>query len=263
MRKHSLVAIASLLSACTVGKNYAGPAALPAPARPGAAFARGADAVSPDQPKLAQWWLALGDPVLNTLEARALAGNPRIDVARARIEQARQNVRYERAQELPTGALQGTYINADLPGLDLGSNNEGSGGTSGQPSPGQPPAASSSASTATTISFFNLGLNANWEIDLWGKQRRIAEAANAQLGSAVASEADAQVQLTAEVAQAYVNLRERQYRLASLERARQMRSTELDLAQQRYRQGTTAAFPVEQARTQLNAVSADIAGADA
>jgi NodT family efflux transporter outer membrane factor (OMF) lipoprotein len=247
-----------LLAGCTVGPDYKGPSPLPPPAQPGAAFVRGSEAVSPNQPVLAQWWLSLGDPVLNTLEARALAGNPGLEAAQARIEQARQNVRYERAQALPTGAVQGTYIYADLPGLDLGSDNGGSGGGA----PGQPPPAST-GSPDTTISFFNLGLNANWEIDLWGKQRRIAESTNAQLGAAVATAADAQVQLTAEVAQAYVNLRERQHRLASLERARDMRAKQVELAEQRYRRGATAAFPVEQAKTQLNAVVTDITSADA
>ena len=250
---------AAVLASCTVGPDYKGPAPLPPAARPGPAFVRAPASTSAEEPVLAQWWLALGDPVLNTLEARTLAGNPGLEAAQARIEQARQNVRYERAQRLPTGAVQGTYIYADLPGLDLGADNGGSsGGTPGQPAPG-----GSSAPADTTISFFNLGLNANWELDLWGKQRRIAESANAQLGAAVASAADAQVQLTAEVAQAYLNVRERQHRLASLERARDMRARQLDLAEQRFRRGTVAAFEVERARTQLNATDTDIASVTA
>lgn len=254
-----LISAIALLAGCTVGPDYKGPTALPPAAQPGSAFARAPASTSAEEPALAHWWLALGDPVLNTLEARALAGNPGLDAAQARIEQARQNVRYERAQQLPTGAVQGTYIYADLPGLDLGADNGGStGGTPAPPAPGAAPAPAD-----TTISFFNLGLNANWEIDLWGKQRRIAESANAQLGAAVASAADAQVQLTAEVAQAYVNLRERQHRLASLKRARDMRARQLDLSEQRFRRGTTAAFEVERARTQLNATDTDIASVGA
>jgi len=254
----SIGAIA-VLAGCTVGPDYKGPAALPAAAQPGSAFVRAPALTSAEEPALAQWWLALGDPVLNTLEARALAGNPGLEAAQARIEQARQNVRYERAQRLPTGAVQGTYIYADLPGLDLGADNGGStGGTPGQPAPGASPAPAD-----TTISFFNLGLNANWELDLWGKQRRIVEAANAQLGTAVATAADAQVQLTAEVAQAYLNARERQHRLVSLERAREIRAEQLGLAEQRFRRGATAAFEVERARTQLNATDTEIASATA
>ena len=126
-----------LVAGCTVGPDYKGLSPLPPAAQPGATFVRGSDAVSPDQPVLAQWWLELRDPVLNTLETRALAGNPGLDAAQARIEQARQNVRYERAQRLPTGALQGTYIYADLPGLDLGTDNRGSSGAPSQPAPGR------------------------------------------------------------------------------------------------------------------------------
>jgi NodT family efflux transporter outer membrane factor (OMF) lipoprotein len=255
MRKLASAIFALAVAGCTVGPNYKGPLPLPPAAAPGDTFVRAPSSASREEPTLAQWWLSLGDPVLNTLEARALAGNPGLEAAQARIEQARQNVRYERAQQLPTGAVQGTYIHADLPGLDLGTDNGGStGGAPGQPAPGGSPAPAD-----TAISFFNLGLNANWEIDLWGKQRRIAESANAQLGAAVASEADAQVQLTAEVAQAYVNVRERQYRLASLQRARGLRQQQLDLGEQRFRRGTTAAFDVERARTQLNATDTDIA----
>lgn len=256
MRKSlPLLGTMAILAGCTAGPDYKGPSALPPAARPGPEFIRAPAGTSAEEPALAQWWLALGDPVLNELEVRALADNPGLQAAQARIEQARQNVRYERAQRLPAGGVQGTYINADLPGLDLGTDSGGSnGGVPGQPAPGD-----SAAPTDTTISFLNLGLNANWEIDLWGKQRRIAESANAQLGATVATAADAQVQLTAEVAQAYVNVRERQHRLASLERARAMRATQLDLAEQRFRRGTAAAFDVERARTQLNATETDIA----
>ena len=106
----SIVRGLTLLAGCTVGPNYNGPSPLPPSAQPGAAFVRASLSTSSEEPALAQWWLALGDPVLNTLEARALAGNPGLEAARARIAQARQNVRYERAQQLPTGAVQGTYI---------------------------------------------------------------------------------------------------------------------------------------------------------
>jgi outer membrane protein, multidrug efflux system len=254
MRNPHLSILASLLlGGCTVGPSYNGPAALPAVSTPGETFVRASPSTSPSQPALAQWWTMLNDPVLNTLQTRALAGNPGLEAARARIAQARQNVRFERADRLPAGSVQGRYIYADLPGLDL---EESGGSASGQPT--SPPAGQDNSDAGTTIDFFNLGLNANWEIDLWGGKRRSAEAASAQLGAAVASEADAQVQLTAEVAQTYTNVRERQHRLASLRRTSQADQKLLDLAEQRFRRGTTAAFDVEQARTRLRATNADV-----
>lgn len=249
MRKHSFSLLTILLAGCTVGPDYKGPGALPPAASPGPAFVRAPSATSAQEPVLAQWWTVLGDPVLNTLETRALAGNPSFEAAQARIAQARQAARFERAEQFPTGAVQGTSVHADLPGLDLGS---GSGSSSGNDDP-----------EGTSIDFFNLGLNANWEIDIWGGRRRRVEAANAQLGAAVANSADAQVQLTAEVAQAYVNLRERQHRLASLQRTAALQQQMLGLSEQRFSRGTTAAFEVERARTQLSATITDIARVEA
>lgn len=254
MRNSHLSILALLfLGGCTVGPNYKGPAPLPAVATPGETFVRASPATSSSEPALAQWWTALNDPVLNTLEARALAGNPGLEAARARIAQARQNVRFERADRRPAGSVQGRYIYADLPGLDL----EQGGGSTSEP-PTSPPAGQGDSDAGTTIDFFNLGLNANWEIDIWGGKRRSAEAASAQLGAAVANEADAQVQLTAEVAQAYANVRERQHRLASLRLASNADQSLLDLSEQRFRRGATAAFEVEKAKTQLRATKADI-----
>src|SRR3546814_14852709 len=63
-----------------------------------------------------------------------------------------------------------------------------------------------------SLSVYNLGLNANWELDFAGGTQRRIEAGNAQAAAAVANVEDAKVQLTAEVANAYVNLREAQFR---------------------------------------------------
>lgn len=245
MRKYCFLFLALVSPACTVGPDYEGPAPLPPAATPGSNFLRAPSSTSVQEPSLAQWWTTLGDPVLNILEARALVGNPGLEAAQARIRQARQAVRFERGEQYPSGAVQGAYVHADLPGLDFSS---GSG---------------SQAAKRATIDFFNFGLNANWEVDILGGKRRTVEAANAQLGAAAAQAANAQVQLTAEVAQAYVNLRERQHRLASLQRATVIQQQMLDLAEQRFRSGATAAFEIERDRSRLNATRTDIASVGA
>lgn len=241
MRHYPLAAAtALLLSACTAGPDYAGPPDLGSAATPGAQFVRGADAVRADQPALAQWWTALGDPVLDDLESRALAGNPGVAAAQARVRQARSSVALERANRLPSVGGTGMYAHAQLPGIDLGSG---------------------SSSDSTALDFFNLGLTANWELDLAGGQRRTVEAASAQAQAAEASVADAQVQLTAEVAQAYVNLRERQQRLALLAQQRDLQQQATGLAQQRLAAGTAPATLVDQARIAAERTGADIATA--
>jgi NodT family efflux transporter outer membrane factor (OMF) lipoprotein len=149
---------------------------------------------------------------------------------------------------------------ADLPGIDLQS---GQGGTP-TPTPTPAPAPAPSAQDQdTSLRFYNLGLNANWEIDLAGGQVRTIEAANALAAAAAYNAADAQVQLTAEVAQTYTNLRDRQQRAAALHRALELQQQQLELAQQRFRRGTVPAFTVGQADRAVQATSSDLAAAEA
>jgi NodT family efflux transporter outer membrane factor (OMF) lipoprotein len=218
------------LAACTVGPNYAGPASSGAVV-PGAAFVRGGAVAA--TPTVANWWTGLGDPVLDGLETRALAANPNVAVAEARLRQARSALRLERASNLPNANAQATYLHATLPGTDLGQGSDsGDGGTS-------------------ALNFYNLGFDASWEIDLFGGRRRSVEAARASLGAAEANVADAQVSLTAEVAQAYVNLRDRQQRLTLAEQVVSRQRDILTLTEQRYGAGTASALDVERLRNQV------------
>lgn len=244
-----------LLGGCVVGPDYAGPPEL-GRAEPQPAFVRQASGATSDEPAVAAWWETLRDPVLDELERRALASNPSLEAAQARVRQARASVRQERANRLPTAGAQGTAVLADLPGLDLQSN-EQAGPTTPAPAP------SPEQDEDTSLQFYNLGLNANWEIDLAGGQVRRIEAANALAAAAAFNAADAQVQLTAEVAQAYTNLRDRQQRAAALRRALDLQQRQLDLALERVEQGTVPAFTVGQANRALQATTSELASAEA
>ena len=241
----------SLLSACTVGPDYAGPPDLAGARVPEAAFARQTADTTSTTPLLADWWVALDDPVLTELEQMAIVGNPGLEAAQARVVQARASVRQERANRWPTAGAQATSIQANLPGLDLQANSE--------PPPGEPPSDEDSSS----LSFYNVGLSANWEIDLAGGQKRKIEATNALAAASVANAADAQVQLTAEVARTYVALRERQLRIVSLRQEVALQERTLQLTIQRFQQGTVAAFPVGEANNDLQSLIAALAATEA
>jgi len=71
------------------------------------------------------------------------------------------------------------------------------------------------------------------------------------------------VQLTAEVAQSYINLRERQQRADELRRSREIQQQLLDLTGQRFRQGTVPAFAVGQANRALQSTITELAAAEA
>lgn len=244
-----------VLSGCVVGPDYAGPPEL-GRAAPRSSFVRSTAAETVSDPAPAEWWTRLQDPVLDELERRALASSPSLEVARARLRQARASVRQERANRFPTAGAQGTAILADLPGIDLQSS-QGSG------SPAAPMAPSASPDPDTSLRFFNLGLNANWEIDLAGGQIRKIEAANALAAAAAYNAADAQVQLAAEVAQTYTNLRDRQQRAAALRGGLALQQQQLDFSRQRFQQGTVAAFAVGQANRAVQVNISDLASAEA
>jgi len=232
------LALVALLAGCTVGPNYAGP---PQAAPKAPAFVRAGDAPVAATAPVARWWEGLGDPVLDDLVARALTANPNIAVAEARLRQARAALRVEKANELPSSNAQAIYAHAHLPGVNFNGNDS-----------------SSSSGGSTDLDLFNLGFDATWEVDLFGGQRRAIEAARAKAGAAEANLADAQVSLSAEVAQAYVSLRDRQRRIDLSTRSVRMQEQMLSLTRQRYDRGTASRLDVTRLQNQLDSTRADI-----
>jgi len=241
-RAFTFLALPGVLSACTVGPHYAGPPDAAPHAAKAATFARAGDAPVVAQPPVAHWWETLGDPTLNIIETRALAANPDLAAAEARLRQARASLREQKANLLPKADATSLYAHARFPGLNLGSSDSGS---------------ASDNNGASDIDLYNLGFDASWEVDLFGGQRRAVEAARATAESAQASLADAQVSLTAEVAQAYLNVRDRQRRIEfnrqSVTRQEQM----LALTRQRFDRGTASRLDVEKLSQQLDSSRAD------
>ncbi|WP_327753903.1 efflux transporter outer membrane subunit (plasmid) [Sphingobium sp. SJ10-10] len=219
------------LAACTAGPDYRGPETAK-PVSPGAQFVRAPDDTRAQAPAAAAWWTALGDPVLDALETRALAANPGVAVAEARVRQARASLRSERANALPSANASALFVHATLPGVDLGNSDE----------------SDQSGGGSQSLNFYNLGFDASWEVDLWGGKRRGVEAARSQFEAAQANVADAQVSLTAEIAQAYVNLRDRQQRIVLAQEALTRQREMLRLTEQRHARGTASALELEQQR---------------
>nr|WP_165388291.1 efflux transporter outer membrane subunit [Sphingomonas populi] len=236
MLKHTPLVALALLGACTVGPNYAGPpkAASDAVARGG--FVRAKDATFVPAPALARWWEALGDATLNGLVDDALAHSPNIDLAQARIREAQAQLTSKRANELPSISANATYLHAGLPGTNLGGSSSDSG---------------SSSSDISSLNFYNLGGQASWEVDLFGGGRRGIEQARAGVAQRFADLADAQVSLSAQVAQAYVNLRDVQERQRLNAESSKLQRQALDLTRQRLQAGTASQLDVQRLQTQV------------
>ncbi len=219
------------MAACTVGPDYAGPPNLASASDEGE-FVRAADGFAAGEPRLAKWWEVLGDPVLNRLEEQALAQNPDLAIAQARLDEAAAALGESKAGSYPVISGNTMAAHVRVPGIDLGNSAD---------------TGSSSSGDTTSQTIYNLGLNASWEIDLFGGHQRQVEAARANRAAATASLADAQVGLTSAVAQTYINLRALRETLGMAEQVEADRAAMLTLARQLYDEGAAPQGEVEKA----------------
>ena len=108
----------------------------------------------------------------------------------------------------------------------------------------------------TPSDFWQLGFDASWEIDLWGRARRAREGAEATLDAAVYDREATRVTLSAEVARTYLQLRGMQAQLDIAEQNRAIAERTLSLAESRERNGVATRFETSSARAQLATVKA-------
>ena len=240
------VAAALALAGCTVGPDYHGaPQAAPVAAQ-AASFNRAPPGTVSTAPVAAQWWLALDDAQLNALIDTALKNSPDLHAAEARVRESRAGLTAQERNELPKVQGSAAYLRTPTP--DLSSLEGGQSSSSGSSGP---------------ISFYLAGFDASWEIDLFGGTRRAIEAASAEADASQADLADAHVQLAAEVAQAYVGLRDEQQRVSIAHESAELETRILTLTEQRRARGVASDLDVERIRSQVESTQASIIPLDA
>lgn len=166
------------------------------------------------------------------------------------------------AQSAVGGAVSGFTNGLLNPGAAVGT---GTGGTAGTGlasrtlgAGGRGTGQSAAQRPQLEFSQANLGLTASWELDFWGRFRRGIESADAALKASLADYDSALVSLTADVAGAYILIRTLERRLViARENVRTQRES-LQIAEARFKGGTTSERDVQQARTQLFATEAAI-----
>jgi len=188
--------LALTLEACAVGPNYKAPTTQFAPFHNTAAVSTAATAPAAPAP-LDTWWTGFNDPMLVTIVQRALDQNLDLTASLARVQQARAAAAGAGAELLPTIDVNGsaTFSRQSLRGQAANLGN---------------------ASPAFSRSFneYTLGPAASWEIDLFGGLRRGAAAASAEAQAAEADGAGTRVTVAADAADAYLQIRGYQARLA-------------------------------------------------
>jgi multidrug efflux system outer membrane protein len=203
------------------------------------------------------WWQYFHDPELDALIERGLSANLDMQLAASRIRQARYHEREVRAQAFPSvdTDVSGTRTrlsrnSISLGGLDLGGANSSGTSTSGTSS-GSVPAL---GIPGTEFNTFQLGFDMSWELDLFGKARRSAEAATADTEVLVWGLRDTWVSLAAEIAETYFQLRAAQQRVAvrSAQTTRERREVELLRAKAASRLATSLDVQQEQSELALS-----------
>jgi outer membrane protein, multidrug efflux system len=249
-----LVLAVLTLSACKVGPNFTRPDE-PTPSEYSEARSQ-SSAAQASQPSTTapdtNWWRQFNDAQLDRLEEQAVAENLGLRASYLRIVAARVQVQATRALGLPSLSASASYTREQL-GL------AGILKSKGVDTASAPPAVQSLISSLEEpVNLYQLGFDASWELDLFGRVRRSVEAAEAQSRQASESKNDLQVSLEAEVAQAYFQLRAGQMLLQMVNTliADQREVVELTASRQMHGLGSEA--DVQTARAQLASLESQL-----
>jgi NodT family efflux transporter outer membrane factor (OMF) lipoprotein len=228
--------LALAIAGCRVGPDYARPSVPLAPAFKESLpdNFKGEDGWKAAQPSDAQlkgdWWALFNDAQLNTLEAEIDPANQTLKQSEANFRAARAAIRVNRSAEAPTistGPSVGAVRDSkNQPYFNTSAANGGEGD-------------------------FELPIDLNYEIDLWGRIRRTVTQAREQAQASAADLETSRLSLHAELAIDYFDLRSADAQSRLLNDTVKAYQGALQLTQDRYDGGASPLSDVSQARTQL------------
>jgi multidrug efflux system outer membrane protein len=219
-----------LLAGCKVGPDYQRPviempqAFVPEPEQATAT----ADA---------EWWMLFGDPVLNQLIAEGLANNKSIKIAAANVEQASGVLISTRSPLFPQINYQGTASRNRVSQL----------GPSALP-----------AGVHNPIDAYQVLAGASWEIDLWGRIRRMTESAQANLLATQEARRGVILSLLTSLATDYLVLRGLDEQLAIAQRTAANYGQSLRSMELKYQYGRVSQMNVDQARARYETAATQV-----
>ncbi|MGR8935938.1 MAG: efflux transporter outer membrane subunit [Gammaproteobacteria bacterium] len=224
------------LTGCTIGPDYRETAPIvPKQWQAGQDAQAHLKQASPEDIK--NWWKNFGDTQLDNLMAQALAGNLDIKIALARIDQARAERRATRAELFPSVDITTGAQRQD------------------NPFPGFAP--------GIRYNLFELGFDALWEIDLFGRQQRRLEAATADLQGVQEQYRQSLVTLTSELARSYIEYCSLQNQLRITRSNLQAQRHTLKLTEKLFNEGVGTRHDIVRARAQTETTQARIPALEA
>ena len=184
---------------------------------------------------LARWWTSFGDPVLESLVERGVSNNVSFLMAQSRLEQAAWELLGSYAGFLPKFSASGAWTRYWYR-----------------------PNTRSGGGSYSSYNVRNVALDGNWEIDVFGGTRRLAESAFAQAESSAWTVEDAWVALTTQIGTQYVSLRTMQERIEVARTNLLLQSETYDILKSRLDSGigdelavNQCAYNVEETRARI------------
>jgi multidrug efflux system outer membrane protein len=232
-----ILLIVANLAGCAVGPDYKRPSA-PVPA----AYSGETNIWKVAEPKAnlprGNWWEIFGDAELNRLETNAAAANQDLQAAVAVYQQARAFVDISRSGYFP-------HVNA-VPSFTRerdSANRPINGFSSGIPD---------------TYNTFTVPLDAGYEVDLWGRVRRVVESARASAAASADDVETVRLSIQAELASDYFTLHALDAEIALLRSSVDVFQKSLDLTRNRRAGGIATDLDVAQAETVLKTTEAQL-----
>lgn len=233
----ALIATTVLLAGCVMGPNYQRPK-IASPA----AF-RGDDSQT-DEASIAdtRWSELFKDPILTDLISTALSNNYDVRISAERVLQARAQLGVADSDLFPTLDANGT-VSSNRNSL-IGSNRF------------------LPAGVTNDVSYTQVGFRLGWELDFWGRLRRLRESARAEYLASEDARRGVTTTLVADVTAAYFALREFDMDLDIARKTRDIGDNSLRLTTLRQQRGAATALDVHQAEQLLRTATAQIAASE-
>jgi NodT family efflux transporter outer membrane factor (OMF) lipoprotein len=239
-----LAAGALALAACTVGPDYDRPdaevpAAYKEAFKPGPAEKGWRQGHPDDAIDRGAWWSIYRDPILDGFERQIDISNQNLKEAEAAFRAAEALVAQARAGFFPTAQIIGSGTRSRSSG------NQGAGGSSG-------------GGGSRISNEFQIQTAASWDLDLWGKIRRMVEANVATAQASAGELASARLSAQAQLATAYLELRTADELTRLLEASVKAFAQALKIVTNQFNSGTTDQSAVQQAQAQLDQTRAQL-----
>jgi NodT family efflux transporter outer membrane factor (OMF) lipoprotein len=223
----SAVILAFIPAGCSVGPDYLRPSA---PEPVAYKELKGWKRVTPrDDIDRGPWWSVFRDKMLDSFEPQVEISNQTVAADEAAYRQTLAVIKEAQAGLFPTVTLNYSYIGSHFGPLAIGN----------------------ALGAGTTKTIYTLASNGSWDLDLWGKIRRMVESDVAGAQVSAADLANAKLSAQAMLATAYYNLREADALQVLLDRTVVYYKKTLTITENQYNAGTASQADVATARTQV------------